>query len=79
MGDTLSLGFYKFLPLFEYNNMFSEFKFISILNGYLFTIRFVGVEFISYISYTFLVIFILGTIINVLFSYAKYEIVIEKK
>ena len=77
--DTLSLGLYKFLPLFEYNNIFSEFKFISILNGYLFTIRFIGIEFISYISYAFLVIFIFGTIINVLFSYAKYELILAKK
>jgi hypothetical protein len=79
MSEFISLGLYKFLPIFEYNNIFSEFKFISILNMYLFTIRFVGVEYIRYISYMFLVVMIFGTIINVLFSYAKYEIVLRDK
>lgn len=79
MSEAFSLWLYKFLPLFEYNNIFAEFKFISILNGYLFIIRFLWVEFISYISYTFLIIFILGTILNIFFSYSKYGIIIENK
>ncbi len=36
--DVFSLWLYKFLPVFEYNNIFSEFKFISIVNFYLFTL-----------------------------------------
>jgi len=52
---------------------------MSILNGYLFTIRFIGIEYISYINYAFFIIFILGSVINILFSYAKYEIIIENK
>lgn len=79
VSETLTLGLYKFLPLFEYNNMISEFKFISILNWYLFTIRFIGVEYIHYISYIFIVVFVFGTIINILFSYAKYEIILQNK
>ena len=78
-SEAFSLGLYKFLPLFEYNNIFSDFKFMSILNGYLFTIRFIGIEYISYINYAFFIIFILGSVINILFSYAKYEIIIENK
>jgi hypothetical protein len=72
-------GIYKFLPIFEYNNIFSEFKIISILNFYLFTIRFIWIEFIQAINYLFSIIFILGLIINILFVYSKYPLVLENK
>ena len=49
-GEAFWQWVYKFFPLFEYNNIFSEFKIISILNGYLFTIRFLWVEYIKSIS-----------------------------
>lgn len=78
-SEAFWLGLYKFFPLFEYNNMFSEFKFISILNAYLFTIRFVWVEYIKYLSYIFLIIFLLSITINTLFSYSKYIIVLDNK
>lgn len=70
---------YKFLPVFEYNNIFSEFKIISILNFYLFTIRFIWIEFIMTINYIFLIIFILWLILNILFVYSKYAIVLNNK
>jgi len=70
---------YKFFPLFEYNNIFSEFKIISILNGYLFTIRFIWVEYISSISYIFLVLLFFWIILNILFSYSKYVIILDNK
>jgi hypothetical protein len=78
-SQVISLWLYNFLPIFKYTNLFSEFKFISILNWYLFTIRFVWIEYISYISYTFLIAFIIWTAINILFSYAKYIIILEQK
>ena len=78
-SELISAWIYNFIPIFEYNNLFSEFKFISILNGYLFTIRFIWVEYIRVISYIFLVLFIIWTIINLLFVYPKYEIVINNK
>ncbi len=70
---------YKFLPVFEYNNIFSEFKIMSILNWFLFTIRFLWIEYIINIVYVFLVILLVWIIINILFSYSKYIIVIENK
>ena len=70
---------YKFFPLFEYNNIFSEFKIISILNGYLFIIRFIGAEFISIISYIFIVLLFLWIILNILFTYSKYIIILDNK
>jgi len=70
---------YKFLPIFEYNNIFSEFKIISILNFYLFTIRFIWIEYIQTINYIFLIVFIIWIIVNILFVYSKYPIVLENK
>ncbi len=77
--ESLWLWVYKFLPLFEYNNIFSEFKFISVLNWYLFIIRFVWVEYIKVISYIFIVLLFFSIIINILFAYSKYEIVLWNK
>lgn len=72
-------GMYRFFPLFEYNNIFSEFKFISILNGFLFSIRFIWVEHIETLAIIFWIIFFISIIINSLFSYSKYEIVLWNK
>lgn len=79
ISDCIWVWTYRFLPLFEYNNIFSEFKFISILNWYLFTLRFIWIEYIKYLSYLFLFVFFLSIFINVLFSYSKFEIVIWNK
>jgi len=79
ISDIFGQWLYKFAPIFEYNNVFSEFKLISILNGYLFTIRFIWIKYVSTISYIFLTLFFLWTIFNILLSYSKYIIVIENK
>ncbi len=70
---------YKFFPLFEYNNIFSEFKIISILNGFLFTIRFIWIGYINQISYVFIVLLLLWIMLNILFSYSKYIIILDNK
>lgn len=77
--DAIWEWLYNFFPIFEYNNIFSEFKIISILNWYLFTIRFIGIEYIKEISYTFIILLFLWIILNILFAYSKYAIIIEKK
>lgn len=78
-SEAFGQWLYRFGSLFEYNNIFSEFKLISILNGYLFTIRFLWVDYISTISYTFIILFFLWMILNILLSYSKYVIIIENK
>ncbi len=78
-SDAFLVWLYNFFPLFEYNNLFSEFKFISVLNWYLFIVRFVWIEYIQNISYVFLVIFFFSIILNVLFAYSKYIIILEEK
>jgi len=78
-SEALSVWLYKFFPLFKYNNLFSEFKFLSIINWYLFIIRFFNWEHIKVISYSFIVIFFFSIIINILFAYTQYIIVLENK
>ena len=77
--DCLSVWIYKFLPLFKYSNLFSEFKFISVINAYLFIIRFMEGRHIKEISYMFLALFLFSIIINILISYSKFIIVLENK
>ena len=79
IGEIFWLWIYKFLQMFEYNNLFSEFKFISVLNGYLFSIRFVWIEYIQRINYIFIIIFFFSFVINILFTYSKYIMLIENK
>ena len=78
-GEAFGQWVYKFLPVFEYNNLFSEFKIISILNAYLFTIRFIWLDYISAINSVFIIVFFLWVLINVMFSYSKYAIVLDRK
>ncbi|NDK08285.1 hypothetical protein EOM39_03470 [Candidatus Gracilibacteria bacterium] len=77
--DAIGFGVCRFLPMFEYSNVFSEFKYISILNAYLFLIRFVGLEYIKYINYIMIFAFVISTFINIMFAYAKYEIILKNK
>jgi hypothetical protein len=76
-SDAIGVGVFRFLSIFEYNNIFSQFRFTTILNAYLFTLRLVGVEYIKQLSYVFLAALVFGTIINLLFAYSKYEIVLK--
>lgn len=77
--DALWLWLVRFLPLFEYNNVFSEFKYISLLNAYLFLIRFIWLEYINYLNYALIAALFLSTLVNVMFAYAKYEMVLKNK
>lgn len=79
IGDALSVWIYRFLPLFEYSNLFSEFKFINVLNWYLFIIRFFEWQYIKQITYSFIFLYFLSAIINILLAYSKYIIVLENK
>lgn len=78
-SEAFGQWIYNFFPLFKYNNIFSEFKIISILNWYLFIIRFIGIDYIKVISYVFLVLLIFWILINILLVYSKYIIILENK
>ncbi len=77
--DALSLWIYKFFPLFKFSNLFSEFKFISVFNWYLFIIRMFDWQYINIISYIFLILLLLSSMINIIVIYSKYIIIIENK
>lgn len=75
--DAIGKWMLTFLPMFEYNNAFSTLKFMSIFNTYLFAIRFIGVEYIYWINLVFIILVLVSFIVNVLFSYAKYYVILE--
>lgn len=78
-SDSFGHGIMRFAPLFEFNNIFNMFKFMSILNGFLFALRFLGIEYASLLALIFMVAFFFSIILNILISYARYEIVLEWK
>lgn len=69
----------KFLPFSEYNNFFSEFKLITIFNFFLFTLRFVWIEYLKEIIIIYLIAAFAWMILNVLFAYSKYAIILNNK
>lgn len=77
--DFVWAWLYRFLPMFEYSNSTSQFKLISLLNLYLFAIRFTWIEYIALDNIIFWLLLIIGIIINIMFSYSKYIIVLENK
>jgi len=78
-GDSLWFWIYRFAPLFEFNNMVSIFKFVSILNAFLFILRFVGMEYLWTLSICFLIAFIFSIFIGIFTAYARYEIILWNK
>ncbi len=55
------------------------FKLTSILNGFLFTLRFLGLDYISILFIIFSIAFFFSIFLNILIAYAKYEIILENK
>ena len=78
-SDSIGVGVFRFYPLFEFNNIFNMFKFISIVNWFLFSLRFLGIEYLSWLWIFFSVAFLFSIIVNIIVAYARYEIVLEKK
>lgn len=78
-SDSLWVWIFRFYPLFEFNNIFNMFKFISIVNGFLFSLRFLGVDYVQSLSIFFIIAFFFSLIVNIIVVYARYEIVLQKK
>lgn len=78
-SDSFGYGVFRFYPMFEYNNIFSMFKFMSIINALLFTIRFVGVSYLNYAIIIACIAIFFSLIINTITAYTKYEIVLQNK
>ncbi|MBP8016495.1 hypothetical protein KAZ01_00660 [Candidatus Gracilibacteria bacterium] len=75
----ISQGLLSFLPLFEFNNFMGLFKLLSVITSYLFCLRIFGNEYIGLISAILGIYFIFALIINILFIYATFFIIFEKK
>lgn len=78
-SDIIWWWLYKFLPMFEYSNIFSEFRFMSVVNIYLFCLRFIWVNYMMHLSYLFLGLLFLSMLINIVTAYSKFEIVLNNK
>jgi hypothetical protein len=78
-SDALGFWIFRFYAVFEFNNIFGMFKLVSILNGYLFVLRFLWVEYIASLSILFMIALLFSIIIGIFTAYAKYEIVLENK
>lgn len=78
-SDSIWHGIMRFAPLFEFNNIFNMFKLMSIINWFLFSLRFLGIEYISVLSIIFFIAFLFSILINILTAYARYEIILENK
>lgn len=78
-SDAIGFWIFRFYAVFEFNNIFGMFKLASILNWFLFALRFVGIEFLSALSIWFFIAFLFSIIIGVFIAYARYEIVLENK
>ncbi len=76
-SDALWFWIYRFYALFEFNNIFWMFKLASILNWFLFTLRYLGIEYVSWLAIFFFIAFLFSIILNILIAYAKYEVVLE--
>ncbi len=78
-SDALWLGFVRFYPLFEFNSIAGLFKFVSIFNGFLFSLRFLGLQYVVPLAIFFLIAFLFSCIINIFIAYARYEIILENQ
>lgn len=79
LSDSFWNWLYRFLPILEFWNIFSQFRFMSILNMYLFCLRFIWLEYIWYLTLSFCFLLIISTVVNILFAYARFEIVLNNK
>jgi hypothetical protein len=79
VSDSIGFWVFRFYPMFEYNNIFSMFKLVSLVNALLFSIRFLWIEYLSYMITAFFIAFVFSIVINTLIAYTRYEIVLENK
>lgn len=78
-SESLWVGMFRFYTLFEFNSIVSIFKFLSLVNAYLFALRLLWIEYIGMLNIFFLVVFIFSCIVNTLLAYARFEIVLQNK
>lgn len=78
-SESLWVGMFRFYPLLEFNSIMSIFKFITLVNAYLFALRLLWVDYIFALNIFFIIVFLFSCIINTLLAYARFEIILENK
>lgn len=78
-GYGISRGLMNFLPIFELTNSLSLFKLLSIVTFYIFLLRIFGKEYFTGITIFMSIYLGFAFLINILFSYARFFVIFEKK
>ena len=77
--DGVSYGFLHFLPLFEYRLLLRSFSLIGILTEASFVIRNLGAGAFEILVLPFILVFFIGLLLLLLFTYSEYYIIIDGK
>ncbi|MBT5016958.1 hypothetical protein HN748_02775 [Candidatus Peregrinibacteria bacterium] len=77
--DGVSYGFLHFLPLFEYRLLLRSFSLIGVLTEASFVIRNLGAGAFEILVLPFILVFFIGLLLLLLFTYSEYYIIIDGK
>lgn len=77
--QSFNFGFSRFLQLFEYHLLIKTFSVVSIFTEAAFVVRNFGLESLTVFGWILAIILIVGLLLTLLFTYAEYYIVIDKK
>lgn len=75
--DGISYGFLHFLPLFEYRLLLKTFSLMGILTWAAFVLRNLGVGALELLIIPFILAFLIGLLLLLLFTYSEYFIIID--
>lgn len=78
-SDVLWVWLFKFMLTLWFDQIINKFKFLSIINAYLFLLRLVWVDYIYSINWLFWIVFLFSIGINIIFAYSRFEIVLWNK
>lgn len=79
VGGSMRHGILRFLPLFEYHLMIKTFGIFTLLFEAGFVLRNLGMDLFQIMLPLFIIIFIFGIILTLLFTYADFFIVIDRE
>lgn len=75
--DGVSYGFLHFLPLFEYRLLIRTFSFFGLLGEASFILRNLGTGALEILAIPFILMFLIGFLLLLLFTYSEYYILID--
>lgn len=78
IGDGIKYGLLAFLKLFEYHMLVRSFGWAAILSEMTFVLRNTNMNIFRFLLPLFIFIFVIGLIMNLLFTYADLFIVVEE-